>query len=70
MLWQRPRLITPGQSDLPLRDIRQFAAVMTERRKRIFSGTAKALAAGCNAYVPKPYSPRELLKKIREFVPA
>jgi two-component system cell cycle response regulator DivK len=29
----------------------------------------KALAAGCDAYVPKPYSPRELLAKIREFLP-
>ena len=27
-----------------------------------------ALAAGCDAYVPKPYSPRELLAKIREFL--
>jgi two-component system, cell cycle response regulator DivK len=29
---------------------------------------AKALAAGCNAYVTKPYSPRHLLAKIREFI--
>ena len=27
----------------------------------------KARAAGCDAYVPKPYSPRQLLAKIREF---
>lgn len=31
---------------------------------------AKALEAGCDAYVAKPYSPRQLLKKIREFLPA
>jgi two-component system cell cycle response regulator DivK len=30
---------------------------------------AKTRAAGCDAYVAKPYSPRQLLKKIREFVP-
>jgi two-component system, cell cycle response regulator DivK len=30
----------------------------------------RALAAGCNAYVCKPYSPRELLTKIRELLPA
>ena len=30
---------------------------------------AKARAAGCDAYVPKPYSPRQLLAKIREFLP-
>ena len=29
---------------------------------------AKALAAGCNAYVTKPYSPRHLLAKIREYL--
>ena len=28
----------------------------------------KARAAGCDAYVPKPYSPRQLLAKIREFL--
>src|SRR4051794_2248305 len=31
---------------------------------------AKASAAGCDAYVTKPYSPRDLLAKIRTFLPA
>ncbi len=30
---------------------------------------AKALAAGCDAYVIKPFSPRLLLAKVREYVP-
>jgi two-component system, cell cycle response regulator DivK len=30
---------------------------------------SKARAAGCDAYVTKPYSPRALLAKIREYVP-
>jgi two-component system, cell cycle response regulator DivK len=30
---------------------------------------AKALAAGCNGYVTKPFSPRALLAKVREFLP-
>ena len=30
---------------------------------------AKALAAGCDAYVTKPFSPRALLAKIREHLP-
>jgi two-component system cell cycle response regulator DivK len=30
---------------------------------------AKARDAGCDAYVTKPYSPRQLLAKIREFLP-
>ena len=29
----------------------------------------KALGAGCDAYVSKPYSPRALLAKIRELIP-
>ncbi len=30
---------------------------------------AKALEAGCDAYVTKPFSPRALLAKIREYLP-
>ena len=29
----------------------------------------KAFEAGCDAYVTKPFSPRQLLAKIREFLP-
>jgi two-component system cell cycle response regulator DivK len=29
---------------------------------------AKTLAAGCDAYVTKPYSPRALLAKVREYL--
>ena len=28
----------------------------------------KARVAGCDDYVPKPYSPRELLAKIRQYL--
>jgi len=30
---------------------------------------AKAQAAGCDGYVTKPFSPRQLLVKIREYLP-
>jgi two-component system cell cycle response regulator DivK len=30
---------------------------------------AKARDAGCDGYVPKPYSPRQLLTKIRQYLP-
>ena len=29
----------------------------------------KAQAAGCDEYVPEPYSPRQLLVKIRQYLP-
>jgi two-component system, cell cycle response regulator DivK len=29
----------------------------------------KAFAAGCDAYVTKPFSPRALLAKVREYLP-
>src|SRR5271169_2245076 len=29
----------------------------------------KAFKAGCDAYVSKPYSPRQLLAKVREYLP-
>ena len=30
---------------------------------------AKTRAAGCDSYVAKPFSPRQLLAKVREFLP-
>jgi two-component system, cell cycle response regulator DivK len=30
---------------------------------------AKAKTAGCDGYVAKPFSPRQLLAKVREFLP-
>jgi two-component system, cell cycle response regulator DivK len=30
---------------------------------------AKARAAGCDGYVTKPFSPRDLLAKVRQFMP-
>jgi two-component system, cell cycle response regulator DivK len=30
---------------------------------------AKAVAAGCDGYITKPYSPRALLAKVREYLP-
>ena len=35
----------------------------------IGSGEEKARAAGCDDFVAKPYSPRQLLTKIRQYLP-
>jgi two-component system cell cycle response regulator DivK len=66
---------------LPLLDgyeaTRRIKADPASRRIPIIAVTSYALSgdevkardAGCDAYVAKPYSPRALLAKIREFVP-
>jgi len=45
VVWEQPRLVTPGRPDLPLSEVRAFAREMTARRERIFAATAKALLA-------------------------
>ena len=35
----------------------------------IGGGEEKARAAGCDDFVAKPYSPRQLLAKVKEFLP-
>jgi hypothetical protein len=45
VLWNRPRLVLPGQADLLLRDARRFVGNVSARRDRLFGSTAKALAA-------------------------
>jgi hypothetical protein len=49
VVWQRPRLVTPGRPDLLLRDVRDFVREMGARRGRIFSSTAKCLMAAAEA---------------------
>jgi hypothetical protein len=44
-VWENPRLVAPGRPDLPLRDVRAAVASLTAHREKIFSGTAKCLAA-------------------------
>jgi two-component system cell cycle response regulator DivK len=49
----------PDMKDIPIVAVTSYALTGDE---------AKALAAGCNAYVTKPYSPRALLAKVREYL--
>jgi two-component system cell cycle response regulator DivK len=50
----------PDLKDIPIIVVTSYALSGDE---------AKARAAGCDAYVTKPYSPRQLLAKIKEFLP-
>jgi two-component system, cell cycle response regulator DivK len=77
---QRPDLILMG-IQLPTMDgyevTRQIRADPALRSIPIIAITSHALngekqtarAAGCDDYVPEPYSPRQLLAKIRQYMP-
>ncbi len=44
-VWENPRLVTPGRSDLALRDIRAAVAELTASREKVASSAARCLAA-------------------------
>ena len=50
----------PAYKDIPIIVVTSYALSGDE---------GKARDAGCDAYVTKPYSPRQLLAKVREFLP-
>ena len=73
---QRPDLILM-EIQLPIMDgyeaTRRIKADPALRSIPIIAVTSyvedeKARAAGCDEYVPKPYSPRQLLAKIRQYL--
>ena len=49
----------PALSGVPIIAVTSYALAGDE---------AKARAAGCDAYVSKPFSPRQLLAKVRELL--
>ena len=51
---------TPALAKVPIIAVTSYALSGDE---------AKTRAAGCDGYVAKPFSPRQLLAKIREFLP-
>jgi len=54
------RRLTLAQTQVPIIVVTSYA---------LSGDDSKAQAAGCDAYVTKPYSPRQLLAKIKEFLP-
>ena len=51
---------TPELAQVPIIAVTSYALSGDE---------AKTRAAGCDGYIAKPFSPRQLLAKIREFLP-
>jgi hypothetical protein len=49
VVWQAPRLVAPGRSDLLLRDVRGVTRDLVARRNKLFSETARCLAAAAEA---------------------
>lgn len=48
-VWENPRLVAPGRTDLPLRDVRTASTLLSAYRDKILSSTAKCLAAAAEA---------------------
>ncbi len=55
-LWENPRLVAPGRTDLALRDVRAAVAVLHTHRTQAFESTAQCLAAAAWALTERPDS--------------
>ncbi|MBI3864161.1 MAG: DUF1587 domain-containing protein, partial [Planctomycetia bacterium] len=53
IVWQQPRLVTPGRPDLLLRDVRGFTRELVARRERVFASAANCLSAAAEAGAAK-----------------
>ena len=49
VVWERPRLVAPGRSDLLLRDVRGVAGELAALREQAFGAAAECLAAAAEA---------------------
>ena len=63
---QRPDLILMD-IQLPVTDLKSVP-IIAVTSYALAGDESKALAAGCDSYVSKPYSPRELLAKVRAYL--
>ncbi len=64
VVWERPRLVAPGRSDLLLRDVQVVTGELTARREQIFASAAKCLVAAAQAgAAPGPVDVAQLAQK-------
>jgi hypothetical protein len=49
VVWERPRLIAPGQPDLTLRDLPDVCRALAAQRRRVLTSTARCLRAAATA---------------------
>ena len=54
VVWENPRLVTPGRADLPLRLVRHTAATLAAQRERVAATAAECLAAVAEAASREP----------------
>jgi hypothetical protein len=50
VIWERPRLVAPGRPEVLLRDLRQMATRMAQRRRQLAEQAEACLAAAHEAY--------------------
>jgi two-component system cell cycle response regulator DivK len=60
--------IAKQRPDLILMDILRSIPIIAVTSYALNGEEKKARAAGCDDYVPKPFSPRQLLAKIRQYL--
>ncbi len=60
-VWDNPRLVAAGRPDLPLQEVRAAAQALTKLRTKLFTDTAKCLAAA--AELSPDVKPAELAAK-------
>ncbi len=64
VVWENPRLVSPGMVDLPLRDVPEVSRGLLARRETVFAAAEKSLAAAVEAGEAREgFNPEDLARK-------
>ena len=63
-----PSAVICGSSRLKADAVLRAIPVIAVTSHALSGDAERARAAGCDAYIAKPYSPRQLLAKVREYL--